>query len=485
MAPSLLVYRKTCSFNVNEIYYYYEGVGNVHIINIGFNYQTAPIDIREKLTFSDDEVNKAMTELNEQKSVLENVIVSTCNRTEVYAVVDQLHTGRHYVTQFLADWFDENKKDIVPYLQIVENDVAIEHLFRVTVGLDSMVLGETQILGQIRDAFLAAQKIKATGTLFNELFKQAITFAKRAHKHTSIGEHAVSVSYAAVELAKKIFGDLTDKHVVIIGAGEMAELALQNLRGAGVSQTTVVNRTFARATELAKRFGAQAVPYDALLTQLNKADILLSSTGSRTTILSKNDLEPIQKQRKGKPLFLVDIAVPRDFDPNLSELDNVFLYDIDDLQHIVDENLASRKKAAEKIEATLYDEVVAYKEWVTTLGVVPVMAALREKALTIQETTMNSIERKIPNLTEREKRVLNKHTKSIINQLLKQPITEAKEFGAQKHSIESLSLFVDIFGLDEEVKQEVKKQVEKSKPLMKLKKSTKNSSFPFIEKMMT
>lgn len=456
----------------------------MHILQVGFNYKTTPVEIREKVAFSEQMIEEAMLVLNEQKSILENVIISTCNRTEIYAVVDQLHTGKYYIKRFLADWFNLEIEDFSPYLEILENDDAIEHLFRVSVGLNSMVLGETQILGQVRDAFLIAQKIKTTGTIFNELFKQAITFAKRSHKETAIGEHAVSVSYAAVQLAKKIFGQIEDKHVVIYGAGEMGELAVKNLHGSGVSNITVVNRTLERAEDLARKFNAKAVAADELAKVMTHVDILISSTASKEVVLTKDDLIPIQKLRKGKPLFLVDIAVPRDLDPKISELDSVFLYDIDDLQHIVDENLAEREEAALTIEQGLAKEINDFKEWVTTLGVVPVIAALREKALSIQSETLKSINRKIPDLTEREQRVLSKHTKSIVNQMLKDPIIQAKEMAGRENSDELLALFIDIFGIDEEVKTEVAKRVEKTKTISPLKKA-KSISFPIIEKAVS
>src|SRR5690625_4509202 len=194
-----------------------KGACNVYILQVGLNYKTTPVEIREKLTFTENQIEDAIIELHQRKSILENVIFSTCNRTEIYAVVDQLHTGRYYIKQFLSDWFNIPMEEFAPYVQIAENDAAIDHLLRVSVGLQSMVLGETQILGQVRDAFLMAQRLRATGTIFNELFKRAVTFAKRAHKETAIGAHAVSVSYAAVELAKKIFGEIEDKHVVIYG----------------------------------------------------------------------------------------------------------------------------------------------------------------------------------------------------------------------------------------------------------------------------
>ncbi|MBO1002613.1 glutamyl-tRNA reductase [Pseudogracilibacillus auburnensis] len=450
----------------------------MYILQVGFNYKTTPIEIREKLAFSESTIEDAIVELNKRKSILENVILSTCNRTEIYAVVDQIHTGRYYIKQFLSDWFHIPMEEFSSYLQIVENDGAIEHLLRVSVGLNSMVLGETQILGQIRDAFLTAQQMETTGTIFNELFKRAITFAKRAHKETAIGEHAVSVSYAAVELSKKIFGEISDKHVVIYGAGEMGELAVKNLYGAGVKKITVVNRTLERAEKLAKQFNANAATANELSSILKKADILISSTAAKDPVLTKADLIPIQKDRKGKPLFLVDIAVPRDLDAKIGELDSVFLYDIDDLQHIVDQNLAERKKAAEVIELQVEKEIVEFKDWVITLGVVPVIRALREKALTIQGETFASIKRKIPDLTEREQKVIRKHTKSIINQLLKEPIIQAKEMAGKKESDKLLALFVDVFGIDDDVKKEVEKRSNKTKAIVTdLKKN--NVSFPF------
>lgn len=454
----------------------------MHIIKVGLNYKTTPIDIREKLAFSEETIKEAMTHLNNQKSVLENVIFSTCNRTEIYAVVDQLHTGRHYVKQFLIDWFNIEKEEFSSYLEILENDRAIEHLLRVSVGLNSMVLGETQILGQVRDAFSHAQKIKTTGTIFNELFKQAITFAKRTHSNTSIGEQAVSVSYVAVELAKKIFGNIANKRIVIVGAGEMGELTLKNLYGSGVTQITVVNRTFENADKLADKFQAKAAHIDELLHVIQDADILISSTASTSYVLSKEELALVQKRRKGNPLFLVDIAVPRDLDPRIGELEGVFLYDIDDLHGVVDENLAARREAAASIEPLLEAEISAFKSWLTTLGVVPIISALRKKALSIQEETMASIKRKMPELTEREKKVLNKHTKSIINQLLKEPITQVKELAASEKSVQSLEMFVDIFGIDEEVKTEVSKQVEQNKILTRAK--PVRGSFPLVGKII-
>ncbi|AWC30005.1 glutamyl-tRNA reductase [Bacillus cytotoxicus] len=425
----------------------------MHILVVGVNYRTAPVEIREKLTFQETELKRAMTTLQSQKSVLENVIVSTCNRTEIYAVVDQLHTGRYYIKKFLADWFQLEIEEISPYLSIFEQDGAIEHLFRVTCGLDSMVVGETQILGQIRNSFLTAQEVKTTGTIFNELLKQVITLAKRAHSETTIGESAMSVSYAAVELGKKIFGDLTDCHVLILGAGKMGELALQNLYGSGVQKVTVMNRTFTKAETMAEKYMGHAKPLSELQCALLEADILISSTGSSNYVITKEMMKKVERMRSGRPLFMVDIAVPRDIDPEINELEGSFLYDIDDLQDVVEANRAERLKEAEKIQFMIEEEIVLFKNWLNTLGVVPLISALREKALGIQSETMRSLERKIPTLSDREKKVISKHTKSIINQLLKDPILVAKELAAEEKATEKLALFAKIFDL--EVQEEV------------------------------
>lgn len=423
----------------------------MHILVTSINYKSTPVEIREKFTFQGEEREGAIHSLKNTKSILEAVIVSTCNRTEIYAVVDQLHTGKYYLKTFLSQWFDLPADDFVDYLDVYENDRAIEHLLRVTSGLSSMVVGETQILGQIKESFLFAQQQKATGTIFNQLFKQAITLAKRAHSETSIGENAVSVSYAAVELGKKIFGDFKSKHVLIFGAGKMSELTGKHLHANGVGKVTVINRTMSKAIELADKLLGEARPLDELTESLVSADILISSTGSKDYVVTKLMVESIIKKRKGRPLFMVDIAVPRDIDPNLSELESVYLYDIDDLEGIVAANLDERKKEAKKIEIMIDTELAEFQCWLRTLGVVPIISALRTKALSVQQETMISLERKLPDLSEREKKVLSKHMKSIINQLLREPIMAAKELAGEKDAPESLELFTRIFAIENEL----------------------------------
>ncbi|TSB46262.1 glutamyl-tRNA reductase [Alkalicoccobacillus porphyridii] len=428
----------------------------MHIILVGLNYKTAPVEMREKMAFQETELPAALKQLRTSKSILECAIISTCNRTEVYVVADQLHTGRHFTKTFLSDWFNMSKADVSPYLNIKENDAAVEHLMRVAAGLDSMILGETQILGQIKNQFLLAQTEQVTGTIFNELFKQAITFAKKAHSLTDISQQAVSVSYAGVELGKQIFGSFIDKHVLVLGAGKMSELTAKHLHSNGASSITVLNRTLEKAKELAQRFAGQARPMDELGDALTSADVFISSTGSRDFVVTKQDIATALKKRKGRPLFIVDIAVPRDIDPAIADYDDVYLYDIDDLQNIVEANLAERQKEAEKIELLIEAELVQFNQWVNTLGVVPLITALRSKALAVQADTMESIERKLPHLSERDRKVLRKHTKSIVNQLLRDPITRIKEMAGETDTIDPLDLVKEMFALEEELAEQEK-----------------------------
>ena len=313
----------------------------MHFIAISINHRTADVALREQVAFRDDALRIAHEDLYETKSILENVILSTCNRTEVYAVVDQIHTGRYYIQRFLARAFGFEVDDIKAMSEVKVGDEAVEHLLRVTSGLDSIVLGETQILGQIRDAFFLAQSTGTTGTIFNHLFKQAITFAKRAHNETDIADNAVSVSYAAVELAKKVFGKLKSKQAIIIGAGEMSELSLLNLLGSGITDITVVNRTIENAMKLAAKHQVKYDELSSLPNLLESADIVISSTSAQSYIITNEMIERIAENRKQDSLVLIDIAVPRDIEPGISAITNIFNYDVDDLKGLVDANFVN------------------------------------------------------------------------------------------------------------------------------------------------
>lgn len=427
----------------------------MHTLVIGLNHKTAPVEIREQFTFQEDRLPIALKSLRDMKSILECVIVSTCNRMELYVVVDQLHTGEYYAKAFLESWFRLPKEEFSPYLYVKANQEAIRHLFHVVCGMDSLVLGETQILGQVKQAFLTAQQTKTTGTLFNALFKQAVTFGKRVHSETEIGQNAVSVSYAAVELGKKMFAQFTGKTILLIGAGKMSELTAKHFYSTGANRVLVINRTLSKAEEIARKFSGEARPWEQLLPSLLESDIVVSSTGAQEPILTKSMVQPVLNKRRS-PLFLIDIAVPRDIDPSIHELDQVFLYDIDDLNGIVDANLAIREREAAKIRLWIEEELEQFHEWLEMLGVVPLITALREKALAIQEEAVTRIERKLPELTEQEKRVIRKHTKSIVNQLMRDPIVRIKELANTSQKELAQEMFIALFALEKqlEVKQE-------------------------------
>ncbi|CEH28205.1 glutamyl-tRNA reductase [Aneurinibacillus migulanus] len=433
----------------------------MHILTIGLNYRTAPVEIRERFAFLEQDKPEALAKLQNTKSILECVIVGTCNRTEIYAVVDQLHTGRHFTKNYLSEWFGVPREEFIDHIYIKENDTAVQHLFRVACGLDSMVLGETQILGQIKDAFALSQSQGATGTVFNKLFQQTITLAKRAHSETEINKNAVSTSYAAIELGKKVFGYFDNKTVLVLGAGKMSELTAKHLHANGAPRVLVANRTYERAVSLAEKFRGIAMPMDQLQDALVLADIVISSTGSDDYVVTKRDVETIMRKRRQRPLFMIDIAVPRDLDPAINDLDGVYLYDIDDLEGIVAANMRERAREAEKIGIMIGEELVAFKTWLNTLGVGPLISALREKLLTHQQEAMRNIENKCPELTEKEIRMINKQTRSLINQIMHDPIVRIKEMSGQPGADEALDMFIKLFALEnsfEEAEQEVEEK---------------------------
>ncbi|MEX2415683.1 MAG: glutamyl-tRNA reductase [Paenibacillaceae bacterium] len=427
----------------------------MHIIAVSLNHHTAPVEVRERFTFSDERLPEALIRLKQTKSILEGVIVSTCNRTEIYAVVDRLHMCGHYIRGFLENWFGISRDQFIPYLSIHEDQEAIKHLFRVTCGLDSMMIGETQILGQVRSSFLTAQKEAATGTFFNMLFKQAITLAKKVHTETGIGESAVSVSYAAVELGKRIFGDYHHKSVMIIGAGKMGELTVKHLHANGASKVIVANRTLARAEELAARWNGIACSMDNVKSILTEhgVDIVISSTGAEGYVLSREQMDEVMRARFNKPLFLIDIAVPRDFDPEIAKSDQVFLYDMDDLQAIVESNVNLRRREGEKVEDLIKQEITVFQQWYKLLGVSPVIRALQEKAALIHKETMDSLIKKLPDLEERELKIIHKLSKSIVNQMLHDPILRVKELAAERHGDDAIKMFSHLFALEEWVEE--------------------------------
>lgn len=419
----------------------------MHIVKIGISHQIASLEIREKLSFSEQLVKQAMLELQRYDGIAENIIISTCNRTEIYVVSDNKNAAVLSIEQFLSNWFQLSVNDIALLFSQLTDDEAINHLFKLAIGLDSMVIGETQILGQVRNAFLTAQQLKVSRRIFNELFKRVITFAKKVHRDTDIGRRAVSISYAAVELSKKVFGDLRSKHIIVLGAGKTGELTLKNLNDKDGLRITLISRTFEQAEKLANKYSREAAPIEDLPRFLTEADIIISSTTSTTFVFTKETLKNSLGNRKGNPLLLIDLAVPRDIDYRVNELDGVFLYNIDDLQRVIDENIQARKKIAHSLQQQLEAERRSFEQWLNELPSIPVIQALQEKAVGIQMTVLESIHRKIPDLSDREVKVLQKHTKSIIHQLLQQPINHLKSLGSEEDQLENIRL---MFGLNDE-----------------------------------
>ncbi|WP_245543357.1 glutamyl-tRNA reductase [Kyrpidia tusciae] len=419
----------------------------MHILVIGVNHRTAPVEIRERFSIGPEEMEGVLGQLRETRSVLESVILSTCNRTEIYAVVDALHPGEQFLRLFLADLSGLDRADFTRYIYLHVNDAAIHHLFRVAAGLDSMVLGETQILGQVRDAFEHAQAAGNTGAVLNQLFRRAITGAKRGHTETEIGQHAVSVSYAAVELARKVFGSMRDKAVLLIGAGKMGELTATHLWNQGVSRVLVVNRTWERARELADRFSGEAYDWSALALALAEADIVISSTGAPGYVLHQDMVAKVCRRRRQRPLLLIDIAVPRDMDPAINGISDAFLYDIDDLREVVAQNLQERQRAAVRVEDILEEEISGFKQWYNMQEVIPLIRDLREKGMKVQRSVMESLMNKFPDLSERDRVVLHKHTMSIVNQLLRDPILQLKAMATEPEATFYLETVRRLFAL--------------------------------------
>jgi glutamyl-tRNA reductase len=326
----------------------------------------------------------------------------------------------------------------------------VRHLFRVAASLDALVVGEPQILGQVKEAYRQATKHQATGAILNRLLHKTFSVAKRVRTETGIGDHAVSVSYAAVALGKKIFGDLRGKKVLLLGAGEMAELALEHLKGQGAGSIVVANRTLERGLRLAERFGGEAVSLEEVETQLLFADILLSSTGSPTYLLSREQVKQAMRRRKQRPLFLIDIGVPRDLDPGINDLDNVYLYNIDDLKEVVEENRERRQEAAVQAERLVAAETLKFMDWLKTLEVFPTIISLREKAQAICQAELKKTLGHLGPLTSEQEQALEVLTESITNKLLHDPIVFLKGNHHRKRGEAELALVRRLFNLDPE-----------------------------------
>ncbi len=399
----------------------------MNIIIVGLSHKTAPVEIRERVAFAPTAMEKPLRQLVDLPGIVEGLIVSTCNRVELYAVSRDADSGIAQLRRFLAAYHGLALDELENHLYDHQGEEAIHHIFRVAASLDSMVIGEPQILGQIKTAYGYASEFKTAGLILNRLLHKAFSVAKRVRTETEIASNAVSVSFAAVELARKIFDTLEDKTVLLIGAGEMCELAARHFINNGVSRVHVTNRTFERAVKLAEEFGGKPVLFENFVDQLHQVDIVLTSTGAPNFILGHKTVEEVIRRRRYKPMFFIDIAVPRDIDPRVNQIDNVYLYDVDDLQGVVQANLKERQKEAKKAEGIIEQEIGAFFRWLGSLEVVPTIVALRKKLEDIRRAELEKTFGTMKTLGDREKKSIEALTAAIVNKVLHPPMTLLKK----------------------------------------------------------
>ena len=421
----------------------------MELLVIGLNHNTAPIEIRECLAFPEDKLGEALSKVHALSSVKEDMIVSTCNRVEIYAATRETEKAVHDLKEFLCQYHGISLKEFEKSLYTHIGEEAVRHIFRVASSLDSMVLGEPQILGQIKDAYDTSQQANTSGLILHRLLHRAFHVAKRVRTETKIAISAVSVSSVAFELAETIFGTLEKKTVLLIGAGEMCELAARHLVAGGVERMLVTNRTYERAVSLAREFSGEAIPFEDMPQGLKKADIVMSATNSPQYLIGHDQITKVMKDRRQKPIFFIDIADPRDIEPNVGDVENVYLYNIDDLQKVANENVKDREKEAQKAETLVQDEVVKFVTWYRSLDVTPTIVALRKKFEEIRKRELEKTLSLHPDLSDKEKKSLEALTSAIINKILHTPVTLLK----QTHEEAIADLYLDalnaLFGLPE------------------------------------
>jgi glutamyl-tRNA reductase len=417
------------------------------IILLGVNHKTTPIEIREKIAMSGG-YEEPLAALKKISGLREYYLLSTCNRVELLLVAE---LGSSVEDEIIAFLFG----DQIPvgecrnYLYMHYDQEAVNHLFMVAASLDSMVVGEAQILGQLKEAYRHAAHFGCTGPLLNKLIHKSFSVAKRVRTETAIGSSAVSISYAAVQLAKKIFGNLSDKKVLLVGAGEMAELAAEHLVGQGVGAVVVANRTLARAVDLAKRFKGTAVSFEELVSQLKHVDIIISSTGATEIILHKDEVKSVMRARMNRPLFFIDIAVPRDLDPRLIDIENVYLYDIDDLSNVVEINKSERDKEAIKATRIVEEETLKFHRLFQGLAITPTIQALRRKMDNIGQAELEKTLARMSSMTDADRKNLEKMVTALTSKILHDPLMylKSESCAGRDNSDIKVTTVRELFGL--------------------------------------
>lgn len=417
----------------------------MQLVVLGLNHRTAPVDVRECFAFPEDQIRLMLRRFKRLDRWFEGVILSTCNRTELYAVVEDAQEDLEVIKRLLARMAGEQYDEAYFYCHV--DSACIRHLFRVSASLDSLVLGEGQILSQVKSAYALARSMGTTGTMLNTLFNRAIAVGKRVRTDTRIAYSPVSISSAAVELAKKITGDLTLASVLVVGAGKMAELTARHLIENGVSTIFVSNRNFERAQNLAARFHGIAIPFEDFLTSAENADIIITSTGAPHYIIKAWDVAHILPRRMGKPLVFIDIAVPRDVEPEVAALTGATLYNIDDLEAVVEANRETREAEAPLANAIIEDELAALEERLSYLSMRPVMTQFKDKMDFLREKMLKRALVKLPDLTEQERKVVERLSKTLLRKFLRDPMMAMQEVAGTRREAFYRRAIKELFNL--------------------------------------
>jgi glutamyl-tRNA reductase len=399
---------------------------------IGVNHKTAPVEVREKFAIPEARLPEATAALLQHPGVEEGMIVSTCNRVEIFA---RAKNGCCDLKSFVCNYYGFQPEEVERYTFQYKELEAVKHVFRVASSLDSMVVGESQILGQVKEAYATARAIGAVQSQLDALLSRAFQVAKKVRSETEIANSSVSVASVAVELAEKIFGTLKGKAVYLVGAGKMCELAARHLIAHGATKIYVSNRTYERAVALAQKFNGEAIPFEQLYESVPKADIIISSTGAPHTIFRKEHGERFLAQRKNRPMFFIDIAVPRDVDAALNDLDGIFVYDVDDLQQVVQSHLGDRRREATRAEALVTEEVTKFEQRLQQQDVVPTIVSLQEHLETIRSAEIDRLRGRLGALTPEQEMAVEALTKSIINKIMHTPITTLKSAARQGEQV--------------------------------------------------
>lgn len=416
------------------------------ILSLGVNHKSAPLEIREKLAIPDHQLEGALLEMTKYHSISEGSLLSTCNRLEIYCISSQ--EGKQEVLTFLQELKGITIEDFAPHLYSYQDEAAVRHLFYVASGMDSLIVGEPQILGQIKDAFEASAKAGGIGPVLHRLFQSAIEVGKGVRTETSIGENPTSVGEAAASLARQMFGSLEEKMVLLVGAGKMSHQAARALaKEGGRVKLQILNRSHEKAIEMAQELGGEAVPFVELPQALLYADMVITSTSAPHVILTASDLRQIMRKRRDHPIFLIDIAVPRDIDPEAKGIQNLFLYDLDDLQQVVEEANRAREREMERASSMVEKEVRRFFHWYGSLRAVPLIKALTERAEEMRRREVEKVLSRFSGLSSKDRDLIEAMSHSIVNKILHRPLVTLKEYANHPMGVRYLDLARGLFGL--------------------------------------